>query len=201
MTRLKFNEILRKRLNGIPKDDIDKTLEYYNEILSDKIDDGMSEEEAIKSLGTIDEIVKITLSEISFPKLIKEKLGLNKKLKTWQIILLASTFYIWIPVSITLFAVALALYISLWSGVIAVGAVGVASIACAPVVLIFGLIDIFTGNIASGVLFIGFSLLFVGVSILLGILTKQFALLMVKVCKKLIIKIKSLFIKRGDLNE
>ena len=201
MTRLEFIKILRKKLNGIPKADLEETLDYYNEILSDKIEDGMSEADAINSLGSIDDIVNTTLSEISFPKLIKEKLGLNKKLKTWQIILLASTFYIWIPLSIALFAVLLALYTVLWSGVIVVGAVGASSVACAPVMLIWGIIDIFAGDVASGVLFIGFSFLFLGVALLFGVLTKHFAILMVEVCKKIVIKIKSLFIRRGDLDE
>ena len=201
MTRLEFLEILKKRLNGIPKADLEETLDYYNEILSDKIDDGMSEADAINSLGSIDDIVNTTLKEISFPKLIKEKLGLNKKIKSWQIILLASTFYIWIPVIIALIAVAFALYAVLWSGVIVVCAVGVSSLVCAPVMLIWGLIDIFAGSVSSGVLFIGFSLLFLGVALLFGVLTKHFAKLMIEVCKKLVIKIKSLFIRRGELDE
>ena len=97
MNKKEFISILEKRLNGIPKQDIDNTIEYYNEIIMDKQDDGLSEEEAINSLGTIDEIINLTLSEISMPKLVKEKLNLNRKLKTWEIVLLSASSIIWVP--------------------------------------------------------------------------------------------------------
>ena len=198
MNRIEFIETLRNSLQGIPKDDINKTIDFYNEILSDKIEDGMNEEDAINSLGSIDSILYSTLSEISFRKLIKEKIG-RRKLKTWQIVLLSSTFYIWIPVSIALFAVALALYVSLWSGVIAVGAGALASACCSPIFLVWGIIDIFTANVGSGFMLIGLSLILAGAAILLTILTIQFAKLMLKVIKKLFVKMKSKFVKRGDL--
>ena len=200
MTRLKFLELLRKRLNGIPKDDIDKTIEYYKEILSDKVDDGMSEEEAIRSLGDIDSIVDLTISEIPLNKLIKARLGLNEKLKTWKIILLASTFYIWIPLLIALFAVTIAVYASLWSGVIALGASSLASSATALITFV-GIIDVFTGNIGSGIVLIGLGIGAAGVAILLGILTIKLSKIMIIVCKKLVIKIKGMFIKRGEEND
>lgn len=198
MNRIEFIETLRNSLQGIPQDDINKTIDFYNEILSDKIEDGMNEEDAINSLGSIDSILYTTLSEISFRKLIKEKIG-RRKLKTWQIVLLSSTFYIWIPVSIALFAVALALYVSLWSGVIAVGAGALASACCSPIFLVLGIIDIFTANVGSGFMLIGLSLILAGAAILLTILTIQFAKLMLKVIKKLFVKMKSKFVKRGDL--
>ena len=200
MNRIEFIKLLEKRLFGIPKKDIKKTLDYYNEIISDKIEDGISEEEAIKSLGSVDEIVNLTLSEISFPKLVKEKFNLNRKLKTWEIVLLAATFYIWIPLLIVGIALVLVAYICLWSGVIALAA-GAISCAATSLTVILGLIDIVTGNVGSGFFLMGIGVASTGVAIILGMLTFRLAKLMVIVCKKLILKIKSLFIKRGDLDE
>jgi hypothetical protein len=53
--------------------------------------------------------------------------------------------------------------------------------------------------VGSGFMLIGFSLIFAGAAILLTILTIQFAKLMLKVIKKLFVKMKSKFVKRGDL--
>ena len=47
MLKEEFLSKLEKRLLGIPKEDLERTLDYYNEIISDKVEDGMSEEEAI----------------------------------------------------------------------------------------------------------------------------------------------------------
>lgn len=200
MNRDQFIKSLRQKLSGLPKEDINKTIEYYKEILSDKVDDGMSEEEAIRSLGDIDSIVDLTISEIPLNKLIKARLGLNEKLKTWKIILLASTFYIWIPLLIALFAVTIAVYASLWSGVIALGASSLASSATALITFV-GIIDVFTGNIGSGIVLIGLGIGAAGVAILLGILTIKLSKIMIIVCKKLVIKIKGMFIKRGEKND
>ena len=66
MNNQEFITLLEKKLSGIPQEDINKTLDYYNEIILDKIDEGISEEEAVNSLGSIDEIIDQTLKEISF---------------------------------------------------------------------------------------------------------------------------------------
>lgn len=200
MNKIEFIDILSKRLSGIPEKERKQTIDYYYEIISDKMDDGMSEEDAINSLGTIDEIVNLTLSEIPFPKLIKEKLNLNRKLKNWEIIALGFTSIVWIPLLIVIMAAVIVAYVCLWSGVIALGVSAISS-AATCVVTFLGIIDIFTGNVGSGLVLIGFSLFFAGLTILLTILTIQLAKVMIVICKKLILKVKSLFIKRGEINE
>lgn len=199
MLRDEFLSILAERLSGIPKEDLDRTLEYYNEIISDKLEDGMTEVEAINSLGTLDEIVNNTLKEIPFKKLVKEKLNLNRKLKTWEIVLLSTTAIIWIPILIVMLAVALVLYVCLWSGVITLAS-GAVSCAATSLIIILGIMDLFTANFGSGLVLIGIGMTSLGMAILLGLLTFKLAKIMIIVCKKLVLKIKSLFI-RGEKNE
>lgn len=196
MNRIEFLSLLEKRLQGIPKKELNETLEYWNEIISDKIEDGMSEEEVINGLD-IHKIVELTLSEISFPKLVKEKMGLNRKIKTWEIVLLVSTFFIWIPLLIALIAVVLALYVCIWSGVISLAAV---TLGCGAHIILSvpGFIDIFTANYASGIFTIGISIAGVGAALILGFLTVKLSKLMLVVTKKIVLKIKTLFIKRGE---
>ena len=196
MHRQEFINILKEKLSGIPQTDLEKTLDYYSEIISEKLDEGMNEEEAINSLGTIDEIVKNILSEIPLKKLVKEKFNLNRKLKTWEIILLSSTAIIWVPILISLTAIVIAVYISLWSGVIALGASAI-SCAATSLIMFLGIIDIFTANFGSGLVLIGVGMAALGLAILLGLLTFELSKVMIKVCKKFVLKIKSLFI-RGE---
>ena len=200
MNKIEFIDVLAKRLSGFPEKERKQTIDYYYEIISDKIDEGMSEEEAIASLGTIDDIVNLTLSEISLPKLIKEKFKPKRKLKNWELILIGCTSIIWVPVLISLVASFIAIYVSLWSVVISLGASAIAT-AASSLVCLLGIVDLFTGSIGSGLVLIGFSMFFAGLTIILTILTIQLAKVMVVICKKLFIKTKSLFIKRGDVNE
>ena len=162
-----------------------------------KDEDGISEQDAIESLGSIDEIVKSILSDIPIKKLVKEKFGLKRKLKTWEIVLLSLTSIIWIPLLIVFMAIILTLYICLWSGVMCVGAISIGALA-ESLICALGVIDVVSGNFGSGIVLIGFSMFFAGVAILTAIATFKFGKLMVIVCKKIILWIKSLFIKRGE---
>lgn len=200
MTKSEFISILEKKLEGIPKEDIKNTIEYYNEIIMDKQDEGVSEEEVIESLGTIDEIVNFTLSEIPVSKLVKEKLNLNRKLKIWEIVLLTITSIIWAPLLLVLLVVILSIYLCLWSGVIALGSVSVSCLA-SSLISIPGIIDIFTSDFSSGILLIAVGMMMLGFGILLGLLTIKLAKIMVVLCKKIVLKIKTYFVKKGEKYE
>ena len=197
MNKNTFFETLKVRLAGIPEKELQQAIDYYDEIISDKVEDGISEQDAIESLGSIDEIVKSILSDIPIKKLVKEKFGLKRKLKTWEIVLLSLTSIIWIPLLIVFMAIILTLYICLWSGVICVGAISIGALA-ESLLCAFGALDVILGNLGSGIVLIGFSMFFAGVAILTAIATFKFGKLMVIVCKKIILWIKSLFIKRGE---
>lgn len=200
MNKQEFITLLEKKLSGIPQEDINKTLDYYNEIILDKIDEGISEEEAVNSLGSIDEIIDQTLKEISFPKLVKEKLNLNRKLQTWEIVLICATSIFWVPLLIVLLSVILVVYICIWSGVIALGASSITCLATS-LVAVLGIIDIVTLNISSGIFSIGIGLAMLGCGLLLGLLTLKLSKVIVLICKKLVLKCKSLFVKRGEKDE
>lgn len=200
MNKQEFLTELKKRLSGIPKKDIDQTIEFYEELILDKIEEGQTEEEAIASLDSIDEIVKATLSNVSIPKLVKEKFAPKRSLKTWEIVVIASTAIIWIPLAIVLLSVILSLYVGLWSGVIALAASTI-SVGASSLIIVGGILDLCMGHAASGIFTIGLALAFLGTALLLGLLTFKLSKLMVVLCKKIILWIKSLFIKRGEKDE
>ena len=58
MNKKSFNNILYENLkNYLPYEDIQRTLNFFNEIINDKIEEGIPEEEAVKQLGSISSIV------------------------------------------------------------------------------------------------------------------------------------------------
>ena len=58
MNKQEFISALRKRLKLIAGCDVDERISFYCEIIDDKIEEGMSEEEAIAQIGTVDEVVE-----------------------------------------------------------------------------------------------------------------------------------------------
>ena len=56
MDKRTFLDGLRTALVSLPASEIDKTLAYYEEMIDDRIEDGMSEEEAVASMEPIEEL-------------------------------------------------------------------------------------------------------------------------------------------------
>ena len=63
MKRAEFNETLRRKLDGIAEADRKNILDYYNECIDDRMDEGASEEEAIAALGSVDELAAAVLAD------------------------------------------------------------------------------------------------------------------------------------------
>lgn len=63
MTRKEFLMELDRRLDVLPREDADKYLNYYAEMLADRMEDGMTEEEAVASMEPLDTIINRILGE------------------------------------------------------------------------------------------------------------------------------------------
>ena len=118
MTKERFEVELRKRLKGLPKEDIDSRVEFYSEMIDDRIESGMSEEEAVADIGNIDDIVAQIAKDTPFLHLVKEKVKPKRKIQTWEIILLVLGFPLWFPLAITAFVLMCVAYMLMWVGVI-----------------------------------------------------------------------------------
>ena len=46
MSKQEFLEQLRRGLSGLPREDIEERLKFYSEMLEDRMEEGLSEEEA-----------------------------------------------------------------------------------------------------------------------------------------------------------
>ena len=131
MTKERFEVELRKRLKGLPKEDIDSRVEFYSEMIDDRIESGMSEEEAVADIGNIDDIVAQIAKDTPFLHLVKEKVKPKRKIQTWEIILLVLGFPLWLPLVITAFALLCVAYMMMWVGVIVTYAIEAALIVAA----------------------------------------------------------------------
>ena len=124
MTKLEFLLALRDRLTGLPKEELEERLRFYSEMIEDRIEEGLSEEEAVASIGMVDEITEQLSAEIPTVKP-------AKKLKTWEIVLIALGFPVWFSLLIAAFAVVVSLYTSAWAVIISLWALFGALVSCA----------------------------------------------------------------------
>lgn len=196
MNRNEFFETLRKGLAGLPQEDIDSSIDFYNEMVQDRMEDGLTEEEAVTAIGPVQEIVAQILSETSLTKLVKAKVNQNRAWKAWEIILLILGSPIWLTLLIAAVIMVLAVYIVIWSVIITLYAVDI-SLAFGGIAGILGSFAYFsTGNVAGAVLFIGAGLVCAGFSILLFFGFNQVTKGVIYISRLIWRGIKSMFIRR-----
>jgi len=114
MTKAEFIDSLIKNLNGLSEEDIKKSKDYYEEIIDDRMEDGIPEEDAVGGLGSIDEIKNQILTDVPITKIVKERMKPKRALKAWEIALLILGSPVWIPVLAAVIVVLLVLYLCFW---------------------------------------------------------------------------------------
>lgn len=77
MGKQEFLAGLRDRLTGISQEDIEERISFYGEMIDDRVEEGLTEEQAIAEIGTLEGITKQIMSEIPLTQLVKEKVKPN----------------------------------------------------------------------------------------------------------------------------
>ena len=158
MTRNEFLSALSEKLYGVPEKDKTASLDYYGEMINDRMEDGMTEEEAVAALGTAEEIAEQILRELSLPKLVRARVKSRRRLRTWEIVLLSVGAPIWAPLLLAAAVVILALYVVLWSLVVTLAAVN-ASVAAVSLVGLSGAIaPVVEGGLSERFVWLGIGL-------------------------------------------
>ena len=67
MNKIEFINEIKCRLSNYPEEEIDKAMSFYVESIEDRVEDGMSEEEAVASLGNINDIVDKGIVSTLYP--------------------------------------------------------------------------------------------------------------------------------------
>ncbi len=165
MSKQEFLVQLRKGLSGFPQEDIEERVTFYSEMIDDRIEEGITEEEAVSRIGSVDTIISQIKADIPLAKLVREKITPKKHLKTWEIVLLVLGSPIWLSLLIVAFAVILSLYASLWSVVISLWAVFGSLIGCAFGGVVAGIVIACSGNALSGIAMLAAGIVCAGLSI------------------------------------
>ena len=199
MNKTEFMTELSQRLSGLNSEDIKKSLAYYNEIIEDCKEDGMSEEEAVASLGDIDEIATQIVMDTPITKLVKEKVKGTRTLRTWEIILIVLGSPIWLSLGIAFFVVVFSLYISVWSIVFSLFVTVFALFVSSFAFLIAAVWLLFKAAFVQSAIFFGVALVIAGVTILMYLGTYYTAKGIVILTKNIFKAIKKSFVKKEEV--
>ncbi len=158
---------LRSRLAGLPQEDVEERLGFYSEMIDDRMEEGLAEEEAVARAGSVDDIAAQIISEIPLTRIVKEKIRPARKVKAWEIVLLVLGSPIWVSLLIAAFAVLLSLYVVVWSLIISLWAVFASLVVSAVAVVAVGIFFIPGGKILQGIALIGAGTICAGLAIFL----------------------------------
>lgn len=134
MTKREFVSALWDRLSVLPAKETARYIDYYVEMLDDRMEEGMTEEEAVASLEPVETIAAQILSEeTAVPP--RPRSGRM----TWTIVLIVLGSPVWLSLMIALAAVLLAalavfdsLLLSVWAAVISLIGGGLLAAAAGP---------------------------------------------------------------------
>ena len=193
---------LRKGLSGLPQDYIEKTTQYYSEMIEDRIEDGLSEEEAIEAVGSVDEIVSQAVADVPLQKLVRQKIKPERTRSGWEIALIIIGFPLWFPLLIAFAAVMFSFYIVLWALIVSFFAVVISLFICGIALLFLWIPNLSMVGWNGVLVFIGCGLILIGLSILLFYAAAAAARGAVKLTGKIAVGIKhSLIRKEKNKNE
>lgn len=199
MLKAEFLRELEMKLSGLPAEDVEERLSFYSEMIDDRMEEGLSEEEAVEAIGLTDDIYKETVSDIPLTKLVKKKFTLDRGLKAGEIALIVLGFPIWFPIIVALLAVVFSVYVSLWSVIISLWAVGGAIAASGFGVLVSAIIFILTGSVSTCIAAIGAGLFALGFCIFFFYGCKMATMGILWITRKVTLFIKSMFIRKENL--
>ena len=196
MTREMFFNELRRKLKGLPKDDIETRIAFYDEMINDLMDEGLSENDAINKIGPVDRIVDEIASDTSLTKLVKESIRPKRKMSAMEIVLLIVGFPLWFPLLLTAFILTLVGYLLIWVLVLvmyviefSLGAVVLSGI----VVFAMTLFEEALNYVA-----IGSAIFACGAILLTFPLAKLVTKLTINLSRNIVLGIKKKFVRRGE---
>ena len=164
MTRDEFLNRLGELLACLPADQVEETKQFYAEAIADRMEDGMSEEEAVAAMGAPGEVAEATLDDLpAVPRAIARTRRRSTVL-LWVLTIVGSP--VWVPLLIAFVIVALSIYFCIWVLAFCVwviaatlGAVGAAAFALVAAGIAICHVPYVLAMLGCGLAFIGAALL------------------------------------------
>lgn len=173
MNKNEFLAALEKHLSVLPDADRKRSLLYFEEIIADRMEEGLSEEEVIAQMESPEEIAAGIINDAyadghmgySAPVSEKKRFG---DVPMWLVILLAVLAApIWLPMVVSAVSVILSVYVSIWAVIISLYATAAALIIAGIAGTVASLVFMVAEPIHACLFVAGISLFCVGLGILL----------------------------------
>ena len=199
MSKQQFLESLRRALSGLPREDIEERLTFYSEMIDDRMEEGLTEEEAVAEIGPVDEVVAQIMAEIPLSKLVKERVRPKRALRAWELFLLVLGSPVWLPLLLAGIAVIFALYVAVWAVIISLWAVEVSLAGSALGGAAAAVVVCFQGRGITGISLLGAGIFCAGLTIFWFFGCREITKGILLLTKQAALGIKTLFIGKEEM--
>ncbi len=166
MNKEAFLAALAAKLSWLPQAELDERLTFYGELIDDRMEEGLSEEEAVAEIGTVDEVAaRIAAETPVYARVVRQ--AARRSWRPWEIVLLVLGSPIWLPLAIAAFAVLFTCYAVVWALLATLWAVEASLALCGLAGVLSGVVLSLQGNIPAKLNMFGAGLLCAGLAIFL----------------------------------
>ena len=203
MNKREFLDKLRGRLIGLPEDELAGHLDFYAEMIDDRMEEGLSEEEAVAAIGSIDEIEAGIISELSIVDIVKERILTipRRTHSAWRIAAIVLLAPIAISLAATAFSLLVSVYACMWAAILSLWCVFAALSVGAPCAIASGIILAAGGSGAAGAVMTCAGLVSAGLAIFSFFGCKEATRGAFILSKRIIAWVKSQLIRRAKGDE
>ena len=198
MKREEYLDRIRALLQNLPPEDLERSLAFYAESIADRMEDGMSEEEAVASMESPEEAANAILLEQPLPTLVKVRVKERRQLSALEILLLVLGFPLWLPLLLTALVLVFTFILLAWVLVLVPASVCLALGVSAIAVLFAGVLSLTKITLPALLAAPGAALILAGLAILAGFLVVGTLRLALIVTRALVRGLKSLLIRKED---
>jgi uncharacterized membrane protein len=200
MNKTAFLHTLDQRLESLAESDRKRSVNYFSEIIDDRVEEGMREEAAVAELESMDDIVERILSEKENPeegKMEQEPQKIRRFPLWLTVLLLVLGSPLWVPLFLMAISLTTTVYILIWLVLACVYLTGVSLVigGVAGFFLIPSTAVIY--GVPSAVFMAGAGFLCIGLGILLFFPASWLAKWVVKLTKWCTVKLGEMFTAKG----
>lgn len=196
MTKNEFLIKLTMELSTLPTDEIEQRVAFYGEMIDDRMEEGLSEAQAVADLGIPQDIAAQILSMGNSRESDKPQ---KKQFSAITIVLLVLGSPLWLSLSVAALSVVASMFVALWSVIVALWAVFAALGGSAVGGLISSAVMLSASKVTSGFAMLGVALVCAGLGILMFFGCLYTTKVFVRLSTKIVLWVKKLFAKKESV--
>lgn len=164
MSKKEYLKKLKRSLSPLKKKDRDPLLDFYKEMIEDKMENGKTEYEAVSELEPVETVAARTLDEYGIEKN-DPKTKSKTRLSPLAIVLIIVGSPLWIGLAAGVVGVAVGLLCGALAAVVAVVVACFCLTLCGPIIFVSGIVGLFT-DVGSGLIALGTGLISTAIGVI-----------------------------------